>query len=238
MQRLFVPTLGPTDWRRLLVDPLKQWEPDRSALEMAVCWESARDDDRGLPLEVRLALDATPALADAALVIGLPEHAVEFDGVGRPSHNDLWALLRTPAQFVSLSVEAKAGESLAELVEDWLENASKRSAKRARLAGLQALLGNPDTDVGHLRYQLLHRTVSALVEAARFRTGIAAMLVQSFNRKKDSQSWDDFCRFGEIMQAEVAEGRFVRAEVTTSVPLYLGWVSCEPADRDRLRAAV
>ena len=42
MPRLFVPGLGPTDGRRLLPDPGRQWEPGKSALELAVCWESAR----------------------------------------------------------------------------------------------------------------------------------------------------------------------------------------------------
>ena len=27
MKRIFVPTMGPSDWRRLLADPEKQWKP-------------------------------------------------------------------------------------------------------------------------------------------------------------------------------------------------------------------
>lgn len=50
MNRLFVPTLGPADWRRLLADPVTQWERYKSALEMAVCWDVARDLQRGVPL--------------------------------------------------------------------------------------------------------------------------------------------------------------------------------------------
>src|SRR5882724_4018904 len=93
MNRLFIPTLGPTDWRRLLADPVTQWERYKSALEMAVCWEAARDLPRGLPPEVASALDTESQLRGAQLLVGLPEHKVPFEGGGHPSQNDLWALL-------------------------------------------------------------------------------------------------------------------------------------------------
>src|SRR5205823_4916150 len=58
MRRLFVPTAGPSDWRRLLADPQKQWRPEKSAFEAAVSWEAARQSKRGLPPEVAAALDS------------------------------------------------------------------------------------------------------------------------------------------------------------------------------------
>ena len=238
MNRLFTRTLGPTDWRRLLAKPDTQWEPGKSALEMAVCWESARDTARGLPSEVATALDAVPELSGAELVFGLPEHQVDFPGGGHPSQNDLWALLRKDALRLSMTVEAKAGEPLDKLVRDWLKDANERSGKPARLAALQRELGIPDADVAHLRYQLLHRTASALVEAERFGAGVAVMLVQSFNRTADEESWQDFCRFGEAMGADVKENSVVPSTRPTVVPLYLGWVTCKPSDLERLRAAV
>ena len=85
MNRLFVPTLGPTDWRRLLADPETQWEPLKSALEMAVCWEGARKLLRGIPPEVANALDSESELRGADLLIGVPEHKVPFEGGGHPS---------------------------------------------------------------------------------------------------------------------------------------------------------
>jgi uncharacterized protein DUF6946 len=238
MNRLFVPTLGPTDWRRLLADPASQWEPRKSALEMAVCWEAARESARGLPPEVAAALDSTPDLRGAELVVGLPEHRVAFEGGGHPSQSDLWALLRCRGNFVSMAVEAKAGEKLDELVKDWLPKDSERSRKPERLAALQQRLAIPGADVSEIRYQLLHRTASALKEADRFRATIAAVLVQSFNREADEPSWQDFCRFGALLGASVDEGRFARARAATAVALFLGWVSSSPAGEDRLRAAV
>lgn len=238
MNRLYVPTLGPTDWRRLLADPGKQWEPRKSALEMAVCWESARRSSRGLPKEVAAALDSTPALQGAELVLGLPEHQVSFEGGGHASQNDLWALLRTGDRFISMAVEAKAGEKLDELVKDWLLKTGKRSRKPERLAALQKRLGITERDVSEIRYQLLHRTGSALKEAERFRAGIAVVLVQTFNREADQASWNDCMRFGELLGTELCEGTFSLVGVDVGIPLYIGWVSSPPAGLDRLQAAV
>jgi hypothetical protein len=240
VQRLYVPTLGPTDWRRLLADPTTQWERYKSALEMAVCWEAARDSDRGLPPEVASVVDSFPELRGAHLLIGIPEHKVAFEGGGHPSQNDLWALLRTGDDLVSLAVEGKAGEPLDDLVAKWLlrEKAGERSRKPKRLAALQRLLAIPDADVSGIRYQLLHRTASAILEAERFGTKWAVMLVQSYNREADEESYRDFLRFGEVMAAPVEEGKVVRSARTTAVPLALGWVSSQAADLERLSKAV
>jgi hypothetical protein len=237
-KRLFVPTYGPTDWRRLLAKPETQWEPKKSALEMAVCWESARASERGIPAEVARALDSVNELKGAELLLGIPEHQVQFPPGGHPSQNDLWALLRKDDLRISMTIEAKAGEKLDDLVSEWLKNASTNSGKPTRLEALQRHLGIPDADVSHLRYQLLHRTASALVEAERFGADVAVMLVQSFNRTADEESWRDMIRFGEAMGAQIQEGRVVPSPRPTDVPLYLGWVNSEPAGLDRLRDAV
>lgn len=238
MNRLYIPTLGPTDWRRLLADPSSQWERFKSALEMAVCWEAARGSERGLPSEVRDAIDTVPEVRGASLLIGLPEHKVQFEGGGHPSQNNLWALLRARDDLISLAVEAKAGEKLDELVRDWLRRADERSRKPERLAALQRRLRIDDADVSGIRYQLLHRAASALKEAERFRAAWAVVLVQSFDRIADEPSWQDFTRFGELMGVSVAEGRLVASPRSTAVPLFLGWVTSSPADLERLSAAV
>lgn len=238
MHRLYVPSLGPTDWRRLLADPATQWEPLKSALEMAVCWEAARDSDRGLPPEVLAAVDSVPELRGAHLLIGLPEHQVHVEGGGHPSQNDLWALLRVRDDLISMAVEAKAGEPLDDLVRDWLPRERERSRKPERLSALQRRLGIVGADVGHIRYQLLHRTVSALKEAERFGARWAVLLVQSFNRVADEGSWTDFVRFGHLMEASVSEGKFASSSRPTAVPLLIGWVTSAPADFQRLSAAV
>lgn len=238
MKRLFVPTLGPTDWRRLLADPEVQWEPGKSALEMAVSWESARRSKRGIPEEVADALDSCQDLSGATLVIGLPEHQVTIEGGGHASQNDLWALLRRDDDFFSMAVEAKSGEPLDAYVQDWLGKSSPRTRKPERLRALQQCLGLADRDVMAIRYQLLHRAASALSEAERFRTKAAILLIQSFSKEQDAGSWEDCVKFGELLDVNLGKGQVSRAKVQTKVPLYFGWVSSEPASEERLRSAV
>ena len=238
MSRFFVPTLGPTDWRRLLADPVTQWERYKSALEMAVCWEAARGLNRGLPPEVAGALDTVPQLQGAHLLIGLPEHKVSFEGGGHPSQNDLWALLRVERELVSMTVEAKAGEKLDDIVKSWLPKDGDRSRKPERLAALQRRLGIGEVDVSHIRYQLLHRAASALKEGERFGAHTAVMLIQSFNRAADEHSWNDFTAFGQVMGVTVKEGRFVESPRSTAISLFVGWVTSLPADLERLSVAV
>jgi len=205
---------------------------------MAVCWEAAKHSDRGFPPEVLATIDSFPELTGAHLLIGLPEHQVSFEGGGHPSQNDLWALLRVGDDLVSMAVEAKAGEPLDEVVRDWLPKEGERSRKPVRLSALQRRLGIKGADLADIRYQLLHRTASALREAERFCARWAVLIVQSFNRPADETSWTDFVRFGDLMGARVSEGRLVRSSRSTGVPLLIGWVTSMPADLKRLQAAV
>src|SRR5689334_19327954 len=126
MRRLFVPTFGPSDWRRLLADPGKQWRQTKSAYECAVAWEAARKDIRGLPPEVADLLDAYDQFRGASLLLGLPEHQVLLDGGAHLSQTDLWLLLDSPIGVTSVAVEAKAGESFDQTVSDWLKDASAK----------------------------------------------------------------------------------------------------------------
>src|SRR5438105_13788719 len=109
MNRIFVPTSGTSDWRRLLADPARHWVQGRSALELAVAWEEASKTPRGLPAAVAQLLDSHPQFRGATLLLAIPEHKVQLDGGGHDSQNDLWALLRAPVGLLSVTVEAKAG---------------------------------------------------------------------------------------------------------------------------------
>ena len=80
---------------------------------------------------------------------------------------------------ISLAVEGKAGESLAETVGDWRKEASE--GKEKRLAYLCEQLGLSDRVNDAVRYQdFMHRTASALIEAERIGAIAAVMLVLSF----------------------------------------------------------
>lgn len=236
MSRLLIPTSGPSDWRRLLADPGKQWVKGRSALELAVSWEAARRTSRGIPSSVAAVLDSHPQLVGAALLLGIPEYQVQFDGGGHASQTDLWALLRAPAGLVSMSVEAKAGEGFDRTIGSWLADAKPTSGKPARLAQLKSILGIATDLPETLRYQLLHRTASAIREAERFGASGAVLLVQSFS--SDPESAAAYSTFCGIMGCAAQASTLLEGPRLGTIQLYFAWVDCEPSGAEQLAAAV
>jgi hypothetical protein len=243
MRRLFVPTFGPSDWRRLLADPARHWRQRKSAYELAVAWEAARETLRGIPSDVAALLDTVPELAQAELLIGVPEHQFDLDGGGHASQTDLWALLTTPECLVSAAIEAKAGEKFDKLVPEWLDAGSSRtgkpsrpSGKPARLQQLCRVLGITEEQARKCRYQLLHRAAVALLEARRFQLRRAVFLVQSFT--PDQDSFDDFQCFTQQLGAKATENRIVASGLRDGVELWIGWLSSQPADDKTVRGAV
>ena len=220
MKRVFIPSSGASDWRKLLADPDTQWERKASAMELAVSWETAQKTDRGLPLEVAKVLDQHPSLAGARLLVALPEHKVTLKGRGTPSQNDVWALLRAGKGYISMAVEGKAGEPFASTLEEWLKAAS--DGKRERLDYLCQVLQAATAPSPDLRYQLFHRTASAVLEAQRFGVPLAVMLVQSF--REDPQSWNDYGAFRSFLGATAIRGGIAEARRTGTEQLFLGWV--------------
>lgn len=238
MHRIFIPSAGPSDWRRLLADPASQWVRKKSALEVAVAWEAARQSARGLPPQVAETLDLHDYTRGAQLLLAFPEHRVALPGGGHASQADLWALLRSPGGLISLAVEAKSGESLGEPVETWLAKASPASGKPTRLAFLRDRLGLAGRDVARIRYQLLHRTVSAIVEAERFGATLAVLLVQSFGGASDDSSRADLRAFARLLSADESEERLCEARVPGTVRLLVGWTTSPCATEREFASAV
>ncbi|MCA9231778.1 MAG: hypothetical protein KIS63_00320 [Caldilineales bacterium] len=229
MASILIPTLGSTDWRSLLGDPGKHWKRGKSAFECAVSWESAKQNPRGLPDQVAAMLDACELTNGGALLLGIPEHQVVIEGGGHPSQNDLWALLRTPKATISMAVEAKSGEPFDKYVAEWIRDASSQSGKPKRLASLKKVLGIGEANLEGIRYQLMHRTASPLLEATRFHASAAVLLIQSFGGEKDDSSYKDYCRFCELMECESARNTLCLSNRKTDVPLLIGWLDCLPA---------
>jgi hypothetical protein len=224
--RLLVPTVGLLDWQRLLCNPQKQWRKGRSAYELAVAWETARHTARGLPRDVADVLDRSPDLRDAQLLLAVPEHQVVLDGGGHQSQTDLWGLLRTPAGLVSIAVEAKAGEGFDKQVAAWLRDATPQSGKPERLEQLCRVLNIDERQARGCRYQLLHRTAAAILEAKRFGIARALLLVQSFC--PDARAVRDYCAFGDRLGVALAENAVVSAGHRDGVDLWLAWVASSP----------
>lgn len=140
-------------------------------------------------------------------------------GGSRSSQNDIWVLARSEGQLISIAVEGKVSEPFGPTVQEW--QAESSPGKTERLAYLLSLLGLssvPDAT----RYQLLHRTASAIIEAQRFNAANAVMLVHSFSQ---SCEWfQDYAAFASLMGGSAAENSMVSVGARSGVSLHLAWV--------------
>jgi hypothetical protein len=165
-----------------------------------------------------------PLLAELKAILAVPEFKVRLPGGSRPSQNDLFVLARSSAGPVSIMVEGKVSESFGPTLEEWQGQVS--AGKVERLAFLLETLGLPTVLEGSIRYQLLHRTASAILEGERYRAAAAVMLVHSFSQENDC--WPYFRDFVGLFGVEAKLGRIQRLPAPTRIPLFAGWVIGDP----------
>lgn len=213
MSKILIPSSGPDDWKGFLAKPELHWRTGYSARSLAHCWEAAR----GIPPEVSSIMEQ--AFGVPELLFGVPEHKTTLPGGTRESQSDILALVRHSQGLAAYTIEGKVEEAFGETVADW--NRAPSSGKVARLAYLCQMLGLPTCPPG-VRYQLLHRTVSALIEAERFNASVAGMIVHSFSPER--RWFEDFASFVELLGGGDIEPGQARVVTTPSGrPLALGW---------------
>lgn len=218
VSRIYIPAVSAEQWAQFLAEPSKHWRSGYSARALAYAWQEAN----GFPAEIQAAFDDTAHLRGIELLLAIPEHQVPLPGGSRPSQNDVWVLAKTSGTLVSIAVEGKVSESFGPTLGDWLADAS--TGKLARLAYLRKELGLPESLdlVSSIRYQLLHRTASAIIEAKRFGARHAVMLVHSFDRS--NERFGDYAAFASILKVEVAVNKIVDAGKRGDIQLSLGWI--------------
>ena len=208
--KIYRPTTGADDWQQFLADPEKQWRRGYSAMAAALSWECAN----GLPQEIAELIGGSPEL-----LLAIPEHKVALPGGSRDSQCDVFALVKASEDTIAVSIEAKVNEPFGPTVGEWLKDAS--TGKIERLRFICELLGLDKSPPDGLRYQLFHRTAAAILEAQRFKTDGAAMIVQSFSQ--ENRWFEDFEAFAHLFGLEVEPGRSARIELPSGKPLFLGW---------------
>jgi hypothetical protein len=201
-------TKGPADWQALLADPAKQWRAGFSAMATAQCW------DAGFPPEVAQVLGA-----GAELQLAIVEHQVPLPGGGYPSQCDVFALVHAQGRDLAVAIEAKVNEPFGPVLSEWLGDAPAN--KKKRLDGLCNLLGLPDNIDPNVHYQLLHRTAAAVIEARRFRRGVAAMVVHSFSPQ--NRWFEEFSRFCALFGLNPRIGEGAEVTLPDGMTLRLGW---------------
>ena len=214
--RLHVPLLEPEDVVRHLGKREKHWKEGRSAHALANVWS----EFNALPPKVKAMLGSHSDFQAVELIDAFLERQVDLQSEGRPSQTDLLAVVGIGERLAVVAVEGKAGEPFGERVEEWLDGSTK---KEKRLEGLCRILNLPRAAAMPLRYQLLHRSVSAIIEAHRYRTKIAVLLIHGFT--DDPKGMADFTAFLKALGFQ-EQGLDILAgpELLDGVSLYAGWV--------------
>ena len=217
-RRPYLPMKRPEDVIPHLGSPT-HWREDFSAKAIADAWF------RGFPPLVEHTLKKrceTNAFAEVKLIDVFLERKTEPGDGARPSQADALAVLGLANELAIMTVEGKVQEGFGQCVSEWLVDAS--SGKRERLTFLAQTLDFDVPNDSALRYQLLHRTASAILEAKRYRAKVAAMMVHSFDSHDTGIA--DFQAFASAMGFKGAQAtRVVGPKRCCGVDLYLGWTA-------------
>ena len=221
MAKFYVPTDGVESWRKLLAEPDKHWREGFSARSLAYCWEDAK----GFPASVEKVFNKSPyeLFHSIEFLIGIPEHKVPLPGGITESQNDIFVLAKSGNELISITVEGKVKEEFGPRVRKKREDTSP--GVQERLDYLSKLLNIADKDLDHIRYQLLHRTASALIEAERFGAPHALMLVHSFSQKH--KRFDDYAAFVGLYGVKAELNTIHHVGKVSGKALYLAWVKGE-----------
>lgn len=182
-------------------------------METAYSWEA----QNGLPPEI------AALFPDSQLILAIPEYKVPLPGGKRDSQNDVFALLRDEKGIMPCMIEGKRDEVFGPTLCEWQKKQSAGKVERLEaicsLLGLEACSLAPD-----LRYQLFHRTASAVLTAAKYHTQRAAMVVQSFS--PEHLWFEDYAAFAELFGLAPSKDLICTTVLPNGLGLSLGWASC------------
>ena len=117
-------------------------------------------------------------------------------------------------------MEGKVSETFGPTIEEWLADYGK--GKEKRLKYLCGLLEVNESMVTRIRYQLLHRTASAIIEAREFNAKNALVLVHSFS--SDNQGFQDYRDFLKLFNKEGKTDSLLFGKNIDDIDLYFCWV--------------
>jgi hypothetical protein len=222
MVKYFVPSKGPESWMEFLADSKKQWKASYSAYELANCWEGAEN----LPVCVEKVFKKSniELFQDVQVLYGFPEYKVALPGGGASSQNDLYLLAKAEGELLTIMVEGKVSEPFGEKLITW-KGETPSEGKRKRLRYLLDLLELEEKSALHTRYQLLHRTASAIKEAKEVNAKNALMLVHSFS--KEGKWFEDYAQFVQLFYLEPSKDVVIGPVILNGVNLYFSWVTGE-----------
>lgn len=219
MSNFFIPTQSPEDWKSFLADP-KHWKTGYSARSLAYCWQEAR----GFPEEVKKVFNESnfDVFKDIEILLGFPEYKVPLQGGLRASQNDIFILAKGASGLVAIAVEGKVAEHFGDTVAVWRLKRDEKTNKDKRLEFLLGLLKLQNKPIEQIRYQLLHRTASAIIEADRFNIKNALMLIHSFSQSYEH--FEDYSDFLALFKLTARKDALAGPIDIDGINLYFGWV--------------
>ena len=104
MNKIYIPTTKPEDWKPLLADP-KHWRSGYSAMALAYCWQNAN----GFPASVKRVFNKSKIdlLYNMDILFAMPEYSVALPDGARTSQNDLFILAKNGDDLITITVEGK-----------------------------------------------------------------------------------------------------------------------------------
>ena len=221
LTKVLIPSSGPESWKAFLAQPDLHWATGYSARTLAHSWEAAK----GIPREISALLEPHVGTLEPLLIV--PEHKTKLPGGRRESQSDVFLLARHAAGTIACTIEGKVDEPFGPTVAEQMADASAGKVERFEfLCSRLGFEGCPD----HIHYQLLHRTVSALIEADRFDAQCAAMIVHSFSPA--SKWFEAYAAFVTMLGGEAGQDSACAIEVPGGRPLLLGWARGEARFRE------
>jgi hypothetical protein len=251
---ILIPARSADDWQRFLAEPEKHWRTGYSAKSFAHCWQAARGfppsvrrvfkqsphplfhdiemllgiPERAVPLPGR----GKSSFSDLFVLAKSGGDLVSITVEGKVAEQfdvliSEWLLRDTAAEGESVedSATAAAPDPPMPSAAATPKRSGPSAGKLKRLSYLCQMLELDEAESHDLWYQLLHRTVSALIEAERFNAPHALMLVHSFSQTHER--FEDYRAFAERMGVAVEPNEIVRVGNRAGVNLYLVWVRGE-----------
>ena len=210
------PLSGPEDAIRLLGRHAAAGAARHAVYETAHSWFDAQD----LPAAVRATLESDPTYAAAELLKVFFEKPSEFDA-SAPNHTGVLAVLKIRSGLAVVGIEGKVSEPFGDYVFQWNDGSPGRAT---RVAASLKQLGMADDIAGGLRYRLIHRTVTTLLEAQTIGAREAAMLIQSFGHDHAPAGFVDLQMFSAVIGAPIADTGMLSPPVELDgVRMRLGW---------------
>lgn len=214
----FQPVSKPLEWKKYVRDAETKWVPEGSAMELACCWQKTPAD---FPSEVKLAFDRSGTAS--SFLLGIPEYKVDMPGEGLPASNNLLVLSTIDHRLCPIIVEGNKNGTFGEYCDhESLQDERHRERRKLMFADLG--LSEDSFVPSKLRYQLMHRTLSAIYVAHAFCADRCMVLVHRIGHDdNEHDAFIDYKYFLGLFGVDAQKGIIQRARVAGLQLMFL-WV--------------